>query len=365
MPNISTVAGATGREPGSAEAVTEPIAVRGVHKAFGTTPVLTGVDLDVPAGGIVALLGPSGCGKTTLLRAIAGLERPDRGEIRLGGRLVCGPGVFVPAERRRVGMVFQDWALFPHLSVARNVGFGLTREERRGGRVREALDLVGLAGLSERTPSTLSGGQQQRVALARAVATRPSVLLLDEPFSNLDASLRVQIRAEVARLLRELGLTALFVTHDQEEAFLLGDQVAVMLAGAIEQQATPDELYARPASRAVAAFVGDANFVPGEADGLVARTPVGPVPLREAARGRVDVLARPEQLGVGDDRADAAGAPAHIESVEYYGHDAVYVVRPDDGPPVRARVIATPRYRPGDRVRVAFTGEAAIAYPAV
>jgi iron(III) transport system ATP-binding protein len=363
MPNLTTMTSRAARDP-AAEGAAEPIAVRGLRKHFGGTAVLTGVDLHVPAGGLVALLGPSGCGKTTLLRAIAGLEQPDAGEIRLGERLVSGPGAFIPAERRRVGMVFQDWALFPHLSVARNVGFGLSREERRGGRVQEALELVGLTGLGERTPATLSGGQQQRVALARAVATRPSVLLLDEPFSNLDAALRVQIRAEVARLLRELGLTALFVTHDQEEAFLLGDQVAVMLAGSIEQQATPAELYANPASRAVAAFVGDANFLPGEADGLVVRTAIGPVPLREAATGRVDVLARPEQLGVSDDHPGADGAPGLIELVEYYGHDAVYLVRPDHGPSFRARVIATPRHRAGDRVRVAFTGDAAIAYPA-
>ena len=351
-------------QPQAAAHAAEPIVVRGVHKRFGATPVLTGVDLEVPAGGIVALLGPSGCGKTTLLRSIAGLEQPDSGEIRVGERVLSGPGVFVPAERRRIGMVFQDWALFPHLSVARNVGFGLTREERRAGRVAEALELVGLAGLAERVPATLSGGQQQRVALARAVATRPSVILLDEPFSNLDAALRMQIRAEVARLLRELGLTALFVTHDQEEAFLLGDQVAVMLAGVIEQQATPAELYAHPVSRAVATFVGDANFLPGEADGLVARTAVGPMPLRDAATGPVDVLARPEQLAVTEDRPDAPGRPAVIEAVEYYGHDAVYVVRPEHGPAFRTRVIATPRHRGGDRVRVAYVGEATIAYPA-
>ncbi|HWH31163.1 MAG TPA: ABC transporter ATP-binding protein [Egibacteraceae bacterium] len=363
MPNLSSVAERHAPDAGAAPRA-EPVLVRGLHKRFGATPVLTGVDLDVPAGGVVALLGPSGCGKTTLLRSIAGLERPDSGEIHLGERLLSGDGTFVPAERRRIGMVFQDWALFPHLSVGRNVGFGLSREERRGGRVEEALELVGLAGLRDRAPATLSGGQQQRVALARAIANRPSVILLDEPFSNLDASLRVQVRAEVVRLLRALELTALFVTHDQEEAFLLGDQVAVMLAGVIEQQAEPAELYAHPASREVATFVGDANFLPGRADGRTAHTCVGPVALRDPADGDVDVLARPEQLVVAGDHEGAPGVPAVIEAVEYYGHDAVYVVRAQDGPSFRTRVIATPRFRGGDRVRVGYAGEPTIAYPA-
>jgi iron(III) transport system ATP-binding protein len=221
----------------SGRAAAEPVSVRSVSKSFDAAPVLRDVDLRVDAGQIVALLGPSGCGKTTLLRAIAGLERPDQGEVWLGERLLSGRGTFVAPERRRIGMVFQDWALFPHLSVGRNVGFGLTRAERRSGRIEAALQLVELTGLADRMPATLSGGQQQRVALARALANRPAALLLDEPFSNLDATLRVSIRAEVQRLLRELSLTAVFVTHDQEEAFLLGDQVAVMLGGTVVQQA--------------------------------------------------------------------------------------------------------------------------------
>lgn len=370
MPNLTSLADSVpdgarkaAAEAGSAEAVS----VRGLHQSFGPSRVLMDVNLEVPAGSIVALLGPSGCGKTTLLRAIAGLERPEAGEIWLGERLLSGPGHFVAAERRRIGMVFQDWALFPHLTVARNVGFGLNRVERRGGRIAEALELVGLSGFEDRTPATLSGGQQQRVALARAVANRPSVILLDEPFSNLDASLRVQLRAEVARLLRDLGLTTLFVTHDQEEAFLLGDQVAVMLSGAIEQQAPPAELYTQPVSRGIATFVGDANFLPGEASGNVAQTVVGPVPLRDARQGRVDVLARPEQLDVSAVHSDGPGLAAVVHAVEYYGHDAVYVLRAQadslGGPLFRSRVIATPRFRSGDEVRVAYRGGPTIAYP--
>ena len=244
---------------------TGTLAVEGLDKAFGATRVLDQAGLLAAAGRVVALLGPSGCGKTTLLRCIAGLERPDAGRVRLDGRDLSAPGAFVAPERRRIGMVFQDGALFPHLTVAGNVGYGLSREERRGNRVSEALELVDLAGFGDRLPASLSGGQAQRVALARALVTRPSVLLLDEPFSNLDTILRVQIRAEVQRLLADLGVTAVFVTHDQEEAFVVGDEVAVMLAGRVVQQAAPAELYRAPASRAVAGFLGDANLLPGVA----------------------------------------------------------------------------------------------------
>ena len=330
--------------------------MRGVRKSFDTTKVLDGVDLDVPAGSLVALLGPSGCGKTTLLRSIAGLEQPDDGVVTLGPRLLSAPHAFVPPERRRIGMVFQDWALFPHLTVGRNVGFGLDRRERRGGRVDEALALVELTGLADRMPATLSGGQQQRVALARALANRPAALLLDEPFSNLDATLRVGIRAEVQRLLRELSMTAVFVTHDQEEAFLLGDEVAVMLDGKIVQQATPAELYERPTSRAVAAFVGDANFIAGSAGGSVAQTAVGAVPLSVSAQGEVEIMVRPEQLAVTD------GDRAHVTDVEYYGHDAVSHISFADGTTLRVRVMAAPRHRPGDAVDVTYIGDAAVAF---
>jgi iron(III) transport system ATP-binding protein len=254
-------------------------------------------------------------------------------------------------------MVFQDWALFPHMTVARNVGFGLTREQRRAGGVEEALALVELGGYGHRMPGTLSGGQQQRVALARALANRPAAILLDEPFSNLDTALRVQVRAEVTALLRALAVTALFVTHDQEEAFVLGDEVAVMLGGRIEQQAPPAELYAAPATRAVARFVGDANLLPGRADGPRAATAIGPVPLTGSARGAVDVLVRPEYVDVTD------GSGALVEAVEFYGHDAVYLVRPDGGDALRARTLTAPRFRPGDTVALAYRGGATASYP--
>jgi iron(III) transport system ATP-binding protein len=351
------------------------IDVQGVSKSFGALEVLRDVDLRVGPGRIVALLGSSGCGKTTLLRTIAGLERPDSGQVRVGDRVLSAAGrdggVHVPPERRRVGMVFQDWALFPHLTVAQNVGYGLPRAERGGQRVAAALHMVGLDGLGERHPTTLSGGQQQRVALARALAPQPGVLLLDEPFSNLDSTLRVQVRTEVHQLLAELGVTTVFVTHDQEEAFVLGDEVAVMQVGRIVQQASPAELYARPATAWVATFVGDANLVSGDARGDRAVTSVGDVPLDldggADLHGRVDVVLRAEQLRLDPlDRPGSGtqGVAATVELTEYYGHDTVYLVRPDGGAPVRARAAATPRFGRGDRVAVTYDGPPAVAFPA-
>ncbi len=376
------------------------IAVTGAVKRFGHLGVLQRVDLHVEPGAVVALLGPSGCGKTTLLRSIAGLERLDGGEIRIGERVVSGRGTHVPPERRRVGMVFQDWALFPHLTVAQNVGYGLPRRERSSGRVDAALTMVGLEGLGGRSPTTLSGGQQQRVALARALAPEPGVLLLDEPFSNLDSTLRVQVRTEVHQLLARLGVTTLFVTHDQEEAFVLGDEVAVMQGGEIVQQASPSALYARPASPWVATFVGDANLVDGTASAGLAATPVGSLALETPLDGRVQVVVRPEDLrlapldrpddgGNGDRNGDAtvaanggtragaagagngaaeppcgAGTPATVELCEFYGHDTVYLVRPDGGGPLRARAGSAPLFDRGDRVIVAYHGAPAVAYPA-
>jgi iron(III) transport system ATP-binding protein len=342
---------------GAVGAAPAALRVRGLRKAFGRTRVLEDVDLDVPAGAIVALLGPSGGGKTTLLRCVAGLERPDAGEVTVDGHVLTGAGVEVPPERRRLGMVFQDGALFPHLTVAANVAYGLRRDQRRGERVEAALALVALDGLGGRMPSSLSGGQQQRVALARALVMRPSLLLLDEPFSNLDSGLRVQIRGDVQGLLAELGVTAVFVTHDQEEAFVVGDQVAVLLDGRLVQQATPAELYRVPASRAVAEFVGDANLVPGQADGDRAHTAIGPVPLAAPLRGQVDVLLRPEDVRV------AAGAQATVEAVEYYGHDAVLVIRPGAGERLRARVLAVPRFGAGDTVSFAYVGKPTVGFP--
>ena len=334
-----------------------PVTVAGIVKRFGALDVLNDVSLDVPAGATVALLGPSGCGKTTLLRIIAGLERPDLGHVVIGDRTVASDADWVPAERRRVGMVFQDWALFPHLTVARNVGYGLPRPERDGGqRVTTALSMVGLDGIGDRLPGTLSGGQQQRVALARSLAAEPQVLLLDEPFSNLDTSLRVQVRADVHRLLAELEMTTVFVTHDQDEAFVLGDEVAVMQHGRVVQQAAPADVYARPATPWVASFVGEANLLDGRVAGGEAATAIGSVPVHGTVQGTVQVLVRPEHLQLG------RGGTGRVELFEYYGHDTVYLVELEDGPVVRVRAGAGPAFALGDAVTVRYVGPPAVAY---
>ncbi|HEX9682523.1 MAG TPA: ABC transporter ATP-binding protein [Acidimicrobiales bacterium] len=349
-------------EPATAESPTLDIAtgtgidVRKVAKRFGPTVALAGVDLTVEPGTVTVLLGPSGCGKTTLLRSIAGLEVPDAGEIRLGARLVTGQGVFVVPERRRVGMVFQDWALFPHLTVFRNVAYGVPKGADRVVRVQDALTMVGLTTQADRLPATLSGGQQQRVALARALAPRPEVLLLDEPFSNLDTALRVAVRSEVHALLAELGVTAVFVTHDQEEAFILGDRVVVIRAGVVEQTGTPAELYDAPANRWVADFVGDANFVPGEATAGTAATPLGRVPLVGDVSGPVDALVRPEALHLTD------GGDGTVELVEYFGHDTMYRVQ-FAGLSLAVRSTGPPRHQRGDTVGIRYVGDPAPSYP--
>ncbi len=276
----------------------------------------------------------------------------------MGDRVLTGPGVAVPPEKRHMGMVFQDAALFPHMTVARNVAYGLSRRDPdRAARVAEALALVSLEGYGDRMPATLSGGQLQRVAVARALAPRPAVVLLDEPFSSLDASLRAEMRIEIGQLLTDIDATAVFVTHDQEEAFIVGDEVAVMDAGVIAHQGTPTGLYEIPATRAVAEFVGDANFVPGTADGTLAHTVLGRIPLHSPASGAVDVMVRPERI---DLRPGDSGA---IDRIEYFGHDAVVHVRLDSGASLRSRVMGAPGYAPGDRVDVGFTGLPTVAFP--
>jgi iron(III) transport system ATP-binding protein len=346
----------------TAAGIAAGVAVRGLTKSFDGTTVLDGVDLRVEPGSLVALLGPSGCGKTTLLRMLAGLERPDTGTVEVDGAVLAGPEAFVPPERRPIALVFQDWALFPHLTVADNIGYGLHRGDDRTGRVDAALEMVGLSGLGDRMPGTLSGGQQQRVALARAVATEPSILLLDEPFSNLDTTLRVQVRTEVHELLVELGITTVVVTHDQDEAFVLGDQVAVMHNGRIVQQDTPAGLYANPASPWVARFVGDANLLPAtvRAAASIADTPLGPLALRSVPAddivGTAQVLVRPEECRI------VPGGTGQVELVEFYGHDTVYVVRLDDGVRLRVRMGAAPTAKRGDAVSVEFLGGPTLAY---
>ncbi|MFC7459808.1 ABC transporter ATP-binding protein [Hydrogenophaga defluvii] len=306
-----------------------------------------GVTLGLSAGDIGVLIGPSGCGKTTLLRAVAGLERATSGHIRLGGEVVSAAGEHVPAEKRRIGMVFQDYALFPHLNVGRNVAFGLQHlnpAERRG-RVAEVLTLVGLDGLQERYPHELSGGQQQRVALARALAPQPRLLLLDEPFSNLDVDLRERLAHEVRGILKAAGATALFVTHDQLEAFAIGDVIGVMHQGHLHQWDDAYALYHRPATRFVAEFIGHGVFAPARisqlGDDVVVDTPMGPLldvdecPLPSAYEaGLCDVLLRADDIVHDDD----APVKAQIVRKAFRGSEFLYTLRLSSGETVMTHV---------------------------
>jgi iron(III) transport system ATP-binding protein len=330
------------------------VELRGLTKDFGAVRAVDRVDLGAREGEVLALLGPSGCGKTTTLRLVAGFERPDAGRIELDREEVAGPDRFVPPERRRVGVVFQDYALFPHLTVAQNVGYGVPARNGRDARVAEMLDLVGLAGEASRLPHELSGGQQQRVAMARALAPEPALVLLDEPFSNLDAALRVRMRGEVRAILRDADATAVFVTHDQEEALSLADRIAVMRAGRVLQVDEPAELYAHPADRFVATFVGDADLVPGRADGDVVTTAVGRLSTTgNGLAGDVDVALRPERVRL---RLDGAGQGV-VRAITYFGHDQLVEVGLDDGVRVRSRMGPARAFEPGDRVSVSVTGE--------
>jgi iron(III) transport system ATP-binding protein len=319
------------------------LAVSGLWKGYGEQPVLRGLELDVPAGSLTAVLGLSGCGKTTLLRVIAGFERAQHGVVTLGARTLDDGSSYLPPERRSVGYVPQEGALFPHLTVAGNVGFGLPRRERGGSAVRQLLEMVGIEALAKRMPHELSGGEQQRVALARALARRPQALLLDEPFSSLDASLRSHVREEVTALLREQGVTTVLVTHDQEEALSLADTVAVLRDGTIIQQGAPIELYEQPTDQRLASFLGAINLIDAAFEHGIARTPLGALALRSDPGSPTDVtpetsgvvMVRPEQLEV-HPRAETItnnltgavkGLAGEVEQCRYYGHDALLHIR--------------------------------------
>jgi iron(III) transport system ATP-binding protein len=330
--------------------VSSPIRLREVSKSFGRTHAVRAVTLEVERGELMAVLGPSGCGKTTLLRLIAGFETPDSGAVQVGEDTVAGPAWFVPPERRRVGMVFQDYALFPHLTVEANIAFGLSRRPRdeRESLTRGALELVGLQHKTSRYPHELSGGERQRVALARALAPEPEVVLLDEPFSSLDATLRADLRREVELILRDAEATALLVTHDQEEALSLADRLAVMREGRIVQVGAPEEVYGRPASRWAAQFVGEVNVLAGVArEGLV-ETELGRFELRAPATGTVHVAVRPEQLEL-TARHDGN---AEVVAREFRGHDVLYRLRHEGGRTVLVQLPSLELYEVGARVFV-------------
>jgi iron(III) transport system ATP-binding protein len=361
-------------DPGSVDSTRRGVTVESVSVSYdGVQRAVDDVSLAVDAGSVVALLGPSGCGKTSLLRAIAGLERPTSGSILIGDRVVSGPSSWVKPERRSIGMVFQDGALFPHLTVADNIAFGLRSRDlrmssvERHDRVVELLHLVELDGLGDRLPETLSGGQQQRVALARSLAPNPSVLLLDEPFSALDAGLRVQVRSKVARILRDVGVTSIFVTHDQDEAFVLGDRVAVMRDGRVEQYGTPDQLYRAPVTPWVAGFVGEANLVEGTpvGDGLHAVTSLGQIPIadhRSVANGALQILVRPEEISIARDALDGSQA-ATVVDIEYYGHDVRYELELATGARLAARTHPDVLLSPGEAVHIGYSGGPTSAWP--
>ena len=323
------------------------IRARGLTKTYGDVVALDDFNLDVWEGSLLTLLGPSGCGKTTALRVIAGFETAT-GAIDIRGRRVLDASTFVPPEKRKVGMVFQDYALFPHMSVSGNVAYGLARNDDPR-RIDRVLELVGLSGLGDRMPNELSGGQQQRVALARAIAPAPDVILLDEPFSNLDANLRDRVRRELKVILTEARTTAVLVTHDQEEALATSDLVAVMYEGKVVQFDSPAQLYTNPADPWVAGFLGDADSLQatghrGYADTILGR-------FKTDLRGPVVVVVRPEdvQLSIGE-------APnAVVAHTEFFGHDQLVTVALPSGARVRSRIGPRPTYSPGDNVRVRAT----------
>jgi iron(III) transport system ATP-binding protein len=326
------------------------IALESVEKRFGGVQALAPTALAVESGELFAVLGPSGCGKTTLLRLIAGFERPDAGTIEIGGHTVAGRGLWVEPERRRVGLVFQDDALFPHLTVAGNVGFGVGDDGRS---VSRSLALVGLDDRAGRYPGELSGGERQRVSLARALARAPDIVLLDEPFSSLDASLRGQLRREVARILREAGATAVLVTHDQEEALSLADRVAVMRDGQIVQVGAPPEIYWCPADRWTAGFVGDVNVVRGHVANGHVDTPLGRFPLsRRIDRDTADVAVRPENLALHPDD----GGWGVVTWREFRGHDVLYEVRHEHAGQVLVQLPSVRLFDCGARVTVTPAG---------
>jgi len=335
--------------------MSKALVLTGVSKSFGAVTAAERLDLSLEKGSILSLLGPSGCGKTTVLRLIAGFETPDEGTIEIDGLTVFGAGVNLPPEKRRAGMVFQDYALFPHLDVYRNTAFGLSgNEERKRTRVDEVLSLVGLTGLEHRMPHQLSGGQQQRLALARAIAPGPGVMLLDEPFSNLDAMLRVQIRGEIRDILKRSGASAVFVTHDRDEAFFMGDRVSVMSGGMLEQTGTPYELFHRPETKFVAEFLGTADFVPCSLRGGVAETEIGPLPCPyygETGGEGFHILVRPDDITVTESCSEGNG---EVTSLTFRGTNYLYRVKLDSGTVVHAYGPHGKTLPRGVRVKAAF-----------
>ncbi|THE62799.1 ABC transporter ATP-binding protein [Salinadaptatus halalkaliphilus] len=361
----------TTKKPTEASVTNDDIVLEldGVGKAYGTETVISDLSVSVHDGEILTLLGPSGCGKTTTLRLIAGLEKPSDGQIRLQDVDVAGNGQFVAPENRGVGVVFQEFALFPHLTARENVAFGLKEwpAEKRETRVTELLELVGLASHGEHYPEELSGGQQQRIALARSLAPEPEMLLLDEPFSNLDVDLRVEMREEVRRIIKEAGVTAISVTHDQEEALSISDRVAVMNEGDIEQIDRPERVFQDPKSRFVAGFLGHASFLSGAVEGDHVDTAIGRV-LRDDVNGlahhydgtEIDLLVRPDDV-----TAYPASTPESNGQVvyrRYLGPTVLYRVELDSGETIECMHNHSDRIDLDERVAVRVTADHDLAW---
>lgn len=329
-------------------------------KRFGTTAVLDGVSLTVPEGSITAILGHSGSGKSTLLKLVAGFEQLDSGELSLGGKTVDDSRRSTPSQYRGVGFVPQDGSLFPNLTALGNIAFGLARGER--GRAESLLETVGLAGMGHRRPHELSGGQQQRVALARALAIRPNVLLLDEPFSSLDPSMRASVRRDVSRIVREIGTTTVLVTHDQDEALSLSDQVALLSGGRILAAETPRELYSAPGTAAVASALGEVNILRASLSGMIAQCSIGRVRLSRGGESTQGfVLVRAENVDLHEVESPDA-VPARVTQFDFFGHDALVHVSLDDGTEILARVTGERQLAFGQSVWVRARGPA-IALP--
>lgn len=322
-----------------------------IRKLYGRVTAIDELDLTVRDAELLALVGPSGCGKSTLLRLIAGLEPPESGTVHIAGTSVAGNGTWDPPERRNVGLVFQDYALFPHLTVERNVAFGLNRlaRERQRQRIADTLELVAMTKLARRYPHELSGGEQQRVALARALAPEPDVVLLDEPFSNLDRHLRAQVRADTVSILRKTHTAAILVTHDQSEALAVGDRVAVMRAGRIEQIGSPDRVFHTPANRFVATFMGEADFLPAQLVDATLVTEAGHAPApahMPASAAGFDVMVRPHEVAL----RQAADGNARVVDTEFQGGFVLHTVILDSGRRLRSLQPHTTHYPIGTRL---------------
>jgi len=335
--------------------------VENLRHAYGRHEVVAGLSFSLARGAIGCLLGPSGCGKTTVLRCIAGFEAIREGEIRLAGRTVSAAGVMVPPEQRRIGMVFQDYALFPHLAVADNIAFGLhdTRREERAARVRELAELVGLSAALDKYPHEISGGQQQRVALARALAPRPELLLLDEPFSNLDIDLRERLSLEVREIIKASGATAVLVTHDQQEAFAMADDIGVLHRGRIQQWDSAYNLYHRPANRFVADFVGQGVFLPAtpRSAGQL-EIELGVLQGESGGNGELEVLLRPDDVVHDDD------APTRAEVVHkaFRGAEILYTLRLASGRKVLALVPSHHNHALGEKIGIRLDVDHVVAF---